>query len=329
MTKPLLLSGLAASFALACAAPESTTSSSTAALAAENTDTSLECTGILTYVNGATFAELDSYLPAQVATDLVARRTVTPFVSMADLSSISGIANARLVQIANRSRTLDFIDEDCLGVYEEHAVSSADGAAILAFVNSATEYSLLNASPNNLDVVPYLLASRPYATLQALADTTQVGVATMHALKVAAIAGPFEVLAAAVNAAPIEAELVTDFYWYDKLVNETPGQLTGMLCFGIDPDVVNMMGGQMRAELADADEVVDQVTAAIEYADRFNGLAMDETAGLADLAAWAAGRSFYGCYVDFMPNPWMEIQRRIYVDTATNTGVVADTWWSE
>jgi hypothetical protein len=316
-------------FAAACTAPE--TSTEISALAAENVDTGPECEGILTYVNGASYAELDSYLPAQVATDLVARRAVTPFVSMADISSISGIAQARLVQIAGRALTLAFIDTDCAGVYEEHAVTATERTAILAFVNNATEYSLENATPNNIDVVPYLLANRPYTTLQALANTPQVGIATFHALKVAAIDGPFEVLADAVNAAGIEADIRTDFYWYDALVTETYSayRLTGMLCFGIDPDIVDMMGGQMRSELADADEVVEQTTGAIEYADRFNGLAMDQTAGLADLAAWADGRTFYGCYIDFMPNPWMEIQRRIYVDTATNTGVVVDTWWSE
>ena len=69
MNQPLFLSGLAASLLAACAAPE--TSTQTSALAAENNDvdTGDYCVGILEYVNEATFSELDSYLPATVATD--------------------------------------------------------------------------------------------------------------------------------------------------------------------------------------------------------------------------------------------------------------------
>ena len=89
---------------------------------------------------------------------IVARRTVTPFVDLADLSSVSGVAQARLVQIAGRARTLGFIGPSCLGVYEEHAVSTSDRDAMLTFVNGASEFTLRNAVPTNLDVAGAPLA---------------------------------------------------------------------------------------------------------------------------------------------------------------------------
>ena len=326
MMKPFLFLGAAGLALAACTTPELSTQ--TAPLAAENTDTSLECEGILTYVNWASFAELDAYLPSTVASAIVARRATAPFVSMADLSSVSGIAQARLAQIYGRAATLDFTDADCVGVFEEHAVSWDDKNAILAFVNGASTPSLRNAVPNNEDAVDAILVARPYANLQALADTNQVGIATFHALKVAAIAGPFEQLAAAVTAADQDVDLTTDFNWFSLLFGPEPGQPTHLECWGLD-DEVTSLGGTIRPYLADADEVVDAVTDAVAYADRFNGVTVDPAAGLADLATWAAGRSFYGCYATYAPDPWSGVIRRYYVDTVTNTGVAIETRWSE
>lgn len=318
--------------ALAACAESPDVATGASALAAEDVDVAPACAGIMTYVDGATVAELDSYLPATVANAIVARRNVTPFVDLADLSSVSGVAQARLVQIANRARTLGFIDATCEGVYEEHAVSSSDRVAMLAFVNGASESTLLNAVPTNLDVVPYLLAGRPYTTLTALADTPQVGIATFHSLRNAAIDGPFEVLAAAVNAlgGDFISRIWTDFYWYDVLFGQDqPGNLTSMTCFGIDPALIGWFGGEIRPNLADADEVVAWVTDAVEYADARGALVLDQTAGLADLAAWADGKTFFGCYIGYAPNPWSGITRAFFVDTVSKRGVMAQTQWSE
>lgn len=303
-----------------------------AALAEEDVDVAPACAGIMTYVGGASVAELDSYLPSTVAHAIVARRTVTPFVDLADLSSVSGVAQARLVQIAGRARTLGFIGPSCLGVYEEHAVSTSDRDAMLTFVNGASEFTLRNAVPTNLDVVPYLLAARPYTSLTALADTPQVGIATFRALRNAAIDGPFEILAAAVNAigGDFISRIWTDFYWYDVLFGQDqPGNLTSMTCFGIDPALIAIFGGEVRPTLADADEVVGWVTDAVEYADARGALLLDQTAGLADLAAWADGKTFFGCYLGYAPNPWSGITRAFFVDTLSKRGVMAQTQWSE
>jgi hypothetical protein len=324
----LLRLGAAASLALAaaCSAPE--TSTEPAALAAENGDTSLECEGILTYVNWASYAELAPYLPNSLATAIVARRNVTPFVSMADLSSVSGVAQGRLEQIYGRAATLDFTDEDCVGVFEEHAVSWDHKNAILAFVNGASLASLHNAVPNNEDAVPYLMSTRPYTNLAALAATPQVGIATFHAIKVAAIDGPFEQLAAAVNEAEQDVFMTTDFNWFSLLFGAEPGYPTHLECWGLD-DEVTEQHGQIRPYLADDDEVVAAMADAVAYADRFDEVGPDPAAGLADLAAWAEGRTFYGCYATYAPDPWSGVIRRYYVDTVTNTGVYAEIRWSE
>lgn len=316
---------------LAACAPTTDLSTETAALAPEDVDTSPDCEGILTYVNTASYAELDSYLPAQVATDLVARRAITPFVSMADISSISGVANARLVQMEGQARNDDFIDADCLGVFEEHAVSYTDGAAMLAFVNYATQLYLQRAMPLNLDAVPYIMSGRPYTSLAQLAATAQVGPSTFRAIKVAAIDGPFEQLSEALEEDDLGASIFAtpDFNWWNSLYGgDVPGQLSSMTCFGMD-DVTTEFGGTIDPTLADAAEVVAYVTDVVDWADRFDGLAYDETAGLADLAAWAAGRTFYGCYLSYTPDPWSGVNRAFFIDVETETGVMAEVRWSE
>lgn len=264
-----------------------------------------------------------------MASAIVARRTLTPFVSIADLSSVSGVAQGRLEQITGRAYTLDFIDVECAGMYEEHGVSYDERVAILAFVNTASLSALRNAVPNNLDAAPAIVNARPYTTLQQLSDTPQVGIATFHALRNAAVDGPFEVLAAAVNDAEQEVVILTNFDWFTLLhQQDQPGYLTHLECWGLD-DIVTGLGGTIRTNLADANEVVTEVTGVVDWADRFDGVALDETAGLADLATWAAGRTFYGCYATYAPDPWSGVIRRFYVDEETNTGVWTETRWSE
>lgn len=329
--KLLLSIGLAAGAGLAACAPSTDLSTATGSLSTEDNDTSDYCVGILEYVNSASYGALDAYLPAQVASDIVTRRGITPFVSMADISSISGVANARLVFMAQGARNDDFIDEDCLGVFEEHAVSYADGAAILAFVNGATQLELQRAMPENLDAVPYLMSTRPYTTLAALEATPQVGIATFHAIKVAAIDGPFEQLAESFNSYNLEGSLwaTPDFNWWNSLYGgDMPGYLSSMTCFGMD-SITTEFGGTIDPTLADAAEVVGYIEDTIEYADRFNGFPGSTTAGLADLATWAAGRTFYGCYLSYTPDPWSGVNRAFFIDLETETGVMAETRWSE
>lgn len=312
---------------LGCAAPDSTSATSTA-LTTDDVDLAPECAGILTYTNAASFAELDSYLPATVANAIVQRRSVRPFVDLADLSSVSGIAQARLALIAGRARAQGFIGNDCAGVYEELAVSQSDEAAILAYVNTASEAELSAVVRFEAETtVPQLIAKRPLTALQQLADSYGVGPDTFRALRDAAIDGPFDLLVSKVNGLHRIEQLSTKFNWYDVTVDQ-PGQQGGMECFGVDPALVSSFGGVNLPGLADGAEVMATVTNLVSSLNHAGALG-DTTAALADLAAQVDGQSFFGCYISFMPNPWSSISRAFYVNTKTGYRVLVQTGWAE
>lgn len=328
--KQLLLASLLAPALAACAAdaPELGTAAGNL-LTTDDTDLAVECTGIVTYINWASYSELDYYLPSNLATAIVNRRNVTPFVDIADISSVSGIAQARLEQITGRAYTFDFIDADCAGVYEELAVSYDDRAAILAYVNTASQATLEDVVRfEKHTVAPLIVSSRPFTNLTQLADLYGIGPSTFRALRDAAIESPFDELAGRVNDAEQDVIIRTDFDWFATLY-EQPGQPTHLTCFGLASSiVVDDLGGTLRGTLADDEEVYDHVAGTVDYADRYDEVG-DATAGLADLAAQVDGQSFFGCYLSFAPDPWSGINRAFFVNTVTGYRVYTETRWSE
>ncbi|HWO19415.1 MAG TPA: hypothetical protein VNO30_11590 [Kofleriaceae bacterium] len=327
--KQLIRSGAAFGLLLGgCAAEPASTSATAAAITIADTDLAPECAGILTYANGASLAELDSYLPSNVADAIVLGRAAQPFADLEDLSSVSGIAQARLAQIAARARTLGFIGAACAGVYEELAVSADDAAAILAYANTATEAELWDVVRTEPDTVaPLLVAAQPFTTLQQLADAYGVGPSTFRSLRDAAIEDPFDELAGRVNAAHRDASLKTAFNWY-SVASQLPGQPSGMLCFGVPAELVTSIGGQMRPNLATASEVMAEVAGTVSYADRYHEVG-SATAGLAHLAAQVSGGTFFGCYLGFQPNPWCGVNRAFFVNKDTGHRVLTETSWCE
>ncbi|MBP8805289.1 MAG: hypothetical protein KBG48_13060 [Kofleriaceae bacterium] len=313
---------------VACAV-EPTTGTAESAVTVDDTDLAPECAGILTYANAASATELDDFLPSNVVANLVARRAQAPFVDIADLSSVSGIAQARLSAIAERARTASYIDATCAGVYEELAVSADDAAAILGYANTASEAALLEVVRfEKHTVVPALLAARPFANLQGLVDVYGVGTSTFRALRDAAIESPFDELVSRVNDADEYALMRTDFDWFATLY-DMPGQPTHLTCWGIASSiVVGQLGGTIRPELADGDEVYARAAEAVAIADRF-GEVGDATAGLAHLAAQVDGQTFFGCSQGFAPDPWSGVTRTFYVNTVTGYRVLVETWWVE
>jgi DNA uptake protein ComE-like DNA-binding protein len=311
-----------------CGVEELPTSSTASAVTIDDVDFAPECEGILGYTNWAPLAELDAYLPYSVANAIIARRAVTPFSSIADISSVSGIAQARLAQITNRAWNLDFIDIECAGTYEELAVSYDDRAAILAYANTASVEALEAAARfEESTTAAAIVAARPFTTLQQLVDVYGVGIATFRSLRDAAIFDPFDDLVARVNAAGWDAELRTAFDWYEIAV-EQPGQQGGMTCFGVDPDLVAAFGGVLRPNLADGAEVMAEVEGTVAFADRFDEVG-DATAGLAHLEAQVSGQEFFGCYISYHPDPWSGINRAFFVNTVTGYRVFSETSWSE
>jgi DNA uptake protein ComE-like DNA-binding protein len=324
------LSSLLPLLALAgCAVEEPATSTVTGEVKTiDDTDLATECQGILGYINWAPYAELDYYLPVNLANAILARRAVRPFVDLADISSVSGIAQARLAQITGRAYTLDFIDADCSGVYEEIAVSHDDRAAILAYVNTASSAALEDVvRADKHTVVPAIIAARPFTSLQPLVDIPGIATSTFRALRDAAIVSPFDALANRVNAAHVDVTVRTDFDWFATLY-EQPGYPTHLTCFGISASIINELGGALRPNLADGAEVLAEATNAISYANRYGGVG-DATAGLAHLAAQVGGETFFGCYLNFAPDPWSGINRAFFVNTVTGYRVFTEIRWSE
>ena len=296
-----------------------------------DTDVPADCGGILDYANQASLAALDAFLPADVANAIIARRTLSPFVSLADLSSVQGIAQARLELITAAARSASYIDADCAGVYEELAVSADDSGAILTFANTASSERITAALRFKPDTVaPLLIAARPFTTLQQLVDVYGIGPASFRAIRDAAIVGPFDLLVTAVNALHTEVELRTDFDPYAAMFGQdVSGQLGLETCFGMDPTAVAQAGGTLRPNLADGAEVNAAVTNAVNYANRYHTLTIDPAPGLADLAAQTAGQSFYGCYGEYVPNPWCGMNLAFFVNTQTGYRIRIDSGWCE
>lgn len=327
MTHRLILTALLAPL-VACAVEPTTGTDTSALVTVDDTDLATECAGILTYVNGATATELDAYLPSNVVANLVARRAVTPFVDLADLSSVSGIAQARLWAIAERARLGSFIGASCAGVYEELAVSADDATAILAYTNTASTDALLEVVRfEKHTVVPAIIAARPIASLQSLVDVYGIGTSTFRALRDAAIESPFDELVSRVNAADEWALMRTDFDWFATLY-DMPGQPTHLTCWGLASSIVSPLGGTVEPGLIDGDEVYDRAAEAVAIADRFDEVG-DATAGLAHLAAQVEGQTFFGCTQGFAPDPWSGVTRTFYVNTVTGYRVLVETWWVE
>ncbi len=307
---------------------EDVATAASALLTKGDTDVPAECQGILTYANTASYAALDAVLPSNVATGIVNRRAVRPFFDLIDLSSVSGIAQARLSQIAEAARAAGQIGSSCVGVYEELAVSLDDKAAILNYVNTVSPGPLEQVTrfePEN--TVPAILAARPYTSLQALADTYGVGLETFRSIRDAAIDSDFDKMANQINGARSDSRLVTAFDVFDTLLDQ-PGRPRSLVCFGLDPQLVASFGGTMRANLADSAEVVAEVTNDVNWANRYGQITY-KTTGLADLNNLVAGQTFAGCHMSFEPDPWSGVQRSFFVNTRTGYRFLTELHWSE
>lgn len=299
-----------------------------APLTETDVDVAPECQGLLTFVNVASFETLDAYLPSDVATNLVTRRAVSPFVSLADVSSVQLVGPARLVQIEGGARTEGYIGASCVGILDDLAISTDDAAAMVALVNSISSTEMHDILPYAWNGAVNLLNVRPLTSVQAISNTSGIGPVSFRNLRNAAtLSRPLEQLAAAVNGG-YGARMARHFDWY-QLLGSGAYQLNGMECFGIDPNILPN-GTVIRTNLADAAEVRAVVAGTVSYANR-NGRIPSSTvaAGLANLDARTAGRSFKGCYISYANDPWSGNDLAFFVDTVNGFGVMAETYWSE
>lgn len=296
-------------------------------------DVAPECQGLLTFVNTASYTALDRFLPSDLVSNLVSRRAQTPFVSIADLNSVRLMGPARLEQIESGARTLDYIDADCAGVMDDLALSHDDAAKVVSLVNSLSSTELHDILPYAWNGAVNLLNLRPFTSVQAISDTSGIGSVSLRNLRNAAtLSQPLEQLISAVNGLPQQnwgAVMARHFDWWRTVTYEGRYQYGGLECFGIDPDSLPQ-GATIRPNLATAAEVHAEVEGTVAYA-RYTG-PIDQTlvdAGLANLDARIAGRTFKGCYFGYANDPWSGNNVAFFVDTVSGFSVMTKTYWVE
>jgi hypothetical protein len=296
-------------------------------------DVAPECQGILTFVNVASFTTLDLYLPSDVATNLVTRRTSSPFVSLADISSVRLVGPARLEQIEGGARTEGFLGASCVGILDDLALSTDDAAEMVSLVNALSSTELHDILPYAWNGATNLLYLRPFTSIEGISGTSGIGSVSFRNLRNAAtLSKPLEQLIAAVNALPggnNGALMARHFDWYDILMSRGYYQLNGLECFGIDPAILPN-GTVIRPNLANDAEVRANVASVVSFANR-NGQIPSSVvqSGLANLDARITGRSFKGCYMDYSDDPWSGNDLAFFVDTVSGFGVLTETYWSE
>jgi hypothetical protein len=284
-------------------------------------------------VNTASFATLDLYLPSNAAQNIVDRRATSPIVSIADLSSIPLVAAARLEQIYGGARAEGFVGASCVGVLDELAYSSDDDAAMVALVNGVSSTELHDILPYAWNGGANLLNLRPFASARAISNTAGISAVSFRNVRNAAtLSRPLETLVDAVNALPggnNGARLARHFDWYSFVHEHGHYQLSTFTCFGIDAEDVPQ-GAIIRPNLADAAEVRAEVAATASYASQNGQIpAAVVSAGLANLDARIAGRSFKGCYFGYADDPWSGNNVAFYVDVVNGFSVLTETYWVE
>nr|WP_163867546.1 helix-hairpin-helix domain-containing protein [Myxococcus eversor] len=303
-----------------------------APLTASDVDVAPECQGILTFVNTATFAKLDQYLPSNVATNIVARRATASFVSLADLSSVSLVGEARLAQIESGARAEGAITSTCVGIIDQLAVSVDDQAELVSLVNSISDTELHDVLPYAWNGAVNLLNQRPYASAHAIGGTTGIGAVSLRNLRNAAtLSKPLESLINAVNALPQPdhgAKMARHFNWYDVL-GDRYYHFGIHECFGFEPGE-SPFDAPLRATPADAAEVRGNFLSALNFANRNNQLnPTTYTHGVNNLNALTEGRSFKGCYFGYANDPWSGNNVAFFVDTVSGFSLMTRTYWSE
>jgi hypothetical protein len=303
------------------------------ALTEQDVDFAPECAGVLTFVNNASFATLDLYLPSDVAQNIVGRRATSPIVSIADLSSIPLVGAARLEQIHGGAQDEGFVGASCVDILDELAYSADDDAAMVSLVNDISSTELHDILPYAWNGGANLLNLRPFTSARAIAGTSGISAVSFRNIRNAAtLSRPLETLVDAVNATAggnNGARMQRHFDWWTFLHTHGYYQFGGLTCFGIDAEDVPQ-GATIRPNLADANEVRAEVAGTVSYAGINNQIPPAViSAGLANLDARIAGRSFKGCYFSYADDPWSGNNVAFYVDVVNGFAVLTETFWVE
>jgi hypothetical protein len=304
-----------------------------APLTATDVDVAPECQGLITFVNAASFQTLDAYLPSDVATNLVTQRASSPFVTLAQLDAVPEVGPARLEQIEGGARAEGFIGPSCVGIMDELAVSTDDSAAIVSLVNTLSDSELHDVLPYAWNGAVNLLNLRPFSSAQGISDVAGIGNVSLRNIRNSAtLSRPLETLISAVNAVSQSdsygATMARHFDWWTTVTGRHY-RTGGLECFGLEPSSVPY-GATVRPNLADAAEVRAEVVSTLATANRYNQISSSViSAGLANLDALSAGRSFKGCYFSYANDPWSGHNVAFFVDTVNGFSLLTETFWSE
>ncbi|MCP3097370.1 hypothetical protein LZ198_00630 [Myxococcus sp. K15C18031901] len=318
--------------------PEPTqTQAETTPLTSLDVDVAPECEGILDFVNRATYATLDFYLPSNVASGIVNRRVTTPFVSIEDISAIPQVAEARLKEIEKGARAEGYLSPNCIGIYDELALSVDDSSSILHLVNSISSTELHDMLPNAWTGATNLLNTRPFETIQAVSNTSGIGIVSLrHIRNAATLSRPLENLAYELDQLSSNGshggKLARHFDWWTTMRNDIRGAYgrTDVECFGIDEDRIPADGPTLRANLATPADVLARFEYTVQVSDRYNVVPQPlKDAAKANLVNLSAGRSFVGCSYSFEKDPWSGDTVEFFYDPADGFGIWTHTYWSE
>lgn len=297
-------------------------------------DTAPECNGFLDYANTATFAQLDAYLPSNVAQAIVDARTTQPFSSVASVVAVNGVAETRLQQLYTAAKNGGYVGASCSGIYDQVAVSTAEAARIVDFVNQASREELRGVLSFliNETVVGTLTATRPYEGIALVSNTSGVGTAVFRSLRNAATRWrPFEQLVGAVNGLDhpdAQVRLVQHFDWRPIVAAAQNDPVSSMECFGIDPALLPQ-GATLRTNLATGSELLGVVSDAVASSHVFAETSLNPAPGLADLGGRSANHAFFGCYIHYQPNPWVYDSNVFFVDTQTGASILVSQHYVE
>ncbi|QRO00166.1 hypothetical protein JRI60_14660 [Archangium violaceum] len=330
---------LAASLFAGCGGTELESSSEPieqqqAPLTSTDVDVAPECQGIIAFVNTASFQTLDAYLPSDVATNLVTRRASSPFVSLADVSSVRLVGPTRLEQLTTGARYEGFIGSSCIGILDGLAVSTDDAAAIVSLVNTISDSELHDVLPDAWNGAVNLLNLRPFTSVQAISNVAGIADVSLRNIRNAAtLSRPLEALIDAANAVPQNglygANMARHFDWWQIVTTRGTYRVGRLECFGLEPSSVPY-GATVRPYLADAAEVRAEIVDTLSIANRNNQIPSSVVdAGLANLDARITGRSFKGCYFSYADDPWSGNNIAFFVDTVNGFSVLTETYWSE
>jgi hypothetical protein len=295
-------------------------------------DTAPECAGFLSYVNNATFQELDFFLPSNVAQGIVNARAVRPFDSVASVVAVNGVAEVRLQQLLFAARDASLVGPTCSGIFDQIATSRNEAAAIMELVNEASFEELhgILGFLINETVISALRVSRPLLSAGAIADVNGVGPAVFRALRNAAMMRrPYEELSDAVNALNNpDAQVRFDRHFEWQALTMNAHDFDDMTCFGIAPAYLPP-GARTRAQLANGNEVLENFAEAVQTADYRDELPMSPHPAYADLEHRTQLRTFFGCYIFYHPNPWVYDRITFYVDTVSGMSLLINTHYTE